>query len=206
MNSIILERLREEYLEAVVILDHLCFGGLWTLAGYQRELTSPNSELLVLRSPVSQNTTSGSLNKTQDLIGIGCFWAILDEAHITILGIHPDYRSQGLGRLLLVALLQTAIERKMERATLEVRASNQIALSIYEEFGFQVAGIRRKYYQNPPEDALILWRSGLQTENFTQELHDWLENRQNLLAAVDNVGHTTLVSWQLQDRESLLSE
>jgi ribosomal-protein-alanine N-acetyltransferase len=54
-----------------------------------------------------------------------------------------------------------------------VRASNQIALSLYQKFGFQEAGRRRRYYQDNGEDALILWRGGLQSPEFEQELNQW---------------------------------
>lgn len=149
-------------LNSVLELDQLCFGGLWTREGYQRELDSPNSDLLSL-----------SQTKPPSLLAISCVWAILAEAHITILAVHPDYRQQGLGQALLVALLQVAAARGLERATLEVRASNQAAESLYQKFGFKVAGRRRRYYPDPPEDALILWRGGLQHPEFSQILSGW---------------------------------
>lgn len=136
---------------AILELDRACFGGIWSASGYQREIESPNSALLVLE------TTSD-----RDLpVGVGCFWAILDEAHVTLLGIHPCWRQQGLGQLLLAILLQEAQRRQLVRATLEVRASNQGAIALYEKFNFRVAGRRPNYYQNPSEDALILWRGSL---------------------------------------------
>ncbi|MCW6038027.1 ribosomal protein S18-alanine N-acetyltransferase [Spirulina subsalsa FACHB-351] len=157
-----LKPLTVEQLDAVVELDRLCLGGLWTMEGYRRELDSPNSELLVLSIPGQSH-----------LLGVGCFWAILEEAHITILAVHPNYHGQGLGKLLLSALLARAGQRGLERATLEVRTSNAVALGLYEKFGFKVAGSRPKYYQNPAEDALILWRSGLQYPSFAQEVAQW---------------------------------
>ena len=154
-----LHPLQAEQLEQVVALDQLCLGGLWNLAGYQREIASPNSTLLAI-----------SLAET--VIGIGCLWAILEEAHIIILIVHPDYQGQGLGKLLFTALLQDALNRRLERATLEVAASNQVALSLYKKFGFHIAGKRKQYYANG-EDALILWRSGLDRPKFAQDLSTW---------------------------------
>jgi ribosomal-protein-alanine N-acetyltransferase len=167
-NSVTLSKLQispltRARLEAVVELDRLCLGGMWTLAGYQRELDSPNSEILVLSLP------------NNAIVGIGCFWAILEEAHITLLAIHPDYQGQGLGQFLLYSLLRAAVQRQLERATLEVRASNQIALSLYEKFGFKEAGRRKKYYPGTDEDALILWRGGLHTPEFDRQLSIWHE-------------------------------
>uniref|UniRef100_A0A0C1R711 Alanine acetyltransferase n=1 Tax=Tolypothrix bouteillei VB521301 TaxID=1479485 RepID=A0A0C1R711_9CYAN len=150
-------------LNEMVDLDRLCFGGLWTLDGYQRELDSPNSELLGIFSPVS----------VVKLLGMGCFWSILDEAHITILAVHPQHQRQGLGQALLYSLLKLARDRALERATLEVRASNSAAIALYQKFGFQTAGLRRRYYKDNDEDALILWLKDLQHPQFEQILENW---------------------------------
>jgi [ribosomal protein S18]-alanine N-acetyltransferase len=153
-------------LPAVIALDQQCLGGLWSLDGYQRELDSPNSDLIGLfqRSRVPRDDA---------LIGFGCLWAILEEAHITILAVHPSYQRQGLGQVLLWQLLQSAHLRGLEWATLEVRPSNQAAIQLYAKFGFQEVGRRRRYYQDTGEDALILWRRGLQDAVFQQQLLIW---------------------------------
>ncbi|NJM68949.1 MAG: ribosomal protein S18-alanine N-acetyltransferase [Scytonema sp. RU_4_4] len=150
-------------LTAVQELDKICFGGLWTLDAYQRELDSPNSDLLGLFSPVC----------VVRLLGMSCFWSILDEAHITILAVHPQYHRQGFGQALLYSVLKTAYERGLERATLEVRASNSAAISLYQKFGFKIAGRRRRYYKDNDEDALILWLGDLQQPHFQKTLDDW---------------------------------
>lgn len=182
MALIKLQRLTSEQLPAAVELDQCCLGGLWTLDGYRRELDSPNSDLLVFarheQFPVSPLATSDLCNYPA-LIGLGCLWAILDEAHITILAIHPDYQGQGLGQALLYALLKSAWMRKLERATLEVRVSNHRALSLYRSFGFKQAGRQPKYYQDTGEDALILWLGGLQHPKFEQTLNDWSQKIRN---------------------------
>jgi [ribosomal protein S18]-alanine N-acetyltransferase len=148
-------------IESILILDRLCFGGLWSIDSYRRELTNENSHFLAISvDRTLEPTTAG-------IIGFGCFWAILDEAHITLLGIHPDYQRQGLGQLLLGALLDRARAIEMARATLEVRASNQGAIQLYEKYGFQTVGRRKKYYQDTGEDGVIMWRGGLQHPNFT---------------------------------------
>jgi [ribosomal protein S18]-alanine N-acetyltransferase len=171
-----LKPLTQELLPAVLVLDQACFGGLWTFDGYQRELESPNSEILVLPKPVLKDAGGGIKDEIDtQLIGLGCFWAILEEAHITILAVHPNFQRQGLGQWILCALLQKACDRGLERATLEVRISNQVALTLYQKFGFREAGRRRRYYQDTGEDALILWRSGLQRQEFQHELQTWQE-------------------------------
>ncbi|MBW4440280.1 MAG: ribosomal protein S18-alanine N-acetyltransferase [Plectolyngbya sp. WJT66-NPBG17] len=181
MNSITLQTIDNSLLPQVLELDLICFGGLWTLEGYQREIDSPNSELIAI-----------ALN--DQLIGYGCFWEIVDEAHITIIGVHPDYQRQGLGKLILLALLDRACQRQMKHATLEVRISNQSAVSLYEKFQFKVAGQRKNYYADTGENALILWRGGLQTAEFQNllkekrlEIRDRLVQQQRILCDRDSL-------------------
>ena len=99
------------------------------------------------------------------IIGVGCYWEIVDEAHITVLAIDPCYHRRGLGRWLLINLLEDACRRELQRATLEVRASNSRAISLYESFGFVALGNRKRYYPDG-EDALILWQNSLKTAGF----------------------------------------
>lgn len=162
MNFLTIAPLVEALLPGAVALDQRCLGGLWTEDGYRREIDSPNSDLLMVQTKAEQ----------PQMIGLGCLWSILEEAHITILAIDPSYQRQGLGQALLLALLKSAWKRGLEWATLEVRASNQGAIALYQRFGFQEVGRRRKYYDNS-EDALILWRKGLQHPEFPQQLRQW---------------------------------
>ncbi|MGL5034247.1 MAG: ribosomal protein S18-alanine N-acetyltransferase [Microcystaceae cyanobacterium] len=138
-------------LPVLVKLDQLCLGGMWTEQGYQSELDNPHSHLSVLTKDLAQT----------QVIGGGAFWSVLEEAHITLLMVAPDYRGRGLGSLLLAELLKQAIALNLERATLEVKASNQTAIALYQKYGFKVAGTRKNYYQKTGEDALILWQNGL---------------------------------------------
>jgi len=180
-DSLSIRSISPPVLPAVLELDNLCFGKLWTLEAYQREIDSPNSELLGLflkkkqdQEDTEENTYDLQLT-TYDLLAMGCFWAILDEAHITLLAVHPNYQGRGLGQALLWGLMQAARDRALERATLEVRASNQPAISLYSKFGFQLAGRRRRYYKDTNEDALILWQSGLQRSEFQAKLAGWYD-------------------------------
>jgi ribosomal-protein-alanine N-acetyltransferase len=149
LDVIKIKPLTEEELTDVLELDELCFGGLWSLDGYKKEIESPNSCLLILTI---------NIEESEKIIGLGCFWAILDEAHLTILAIHPDFQGQGLGKLLLGKLLEEAENKNLERATLEVGENNNKALNLYQQFGFKEAGRRKKYYKKTGEDALILWK------------------------------------------------
>ncbi|NEP47494.1 MAG: ribosomal protein S18-alanine N-acetyltransferase [Moorea sp. SIO3C2] len=188
-----LKPLKAEHLSAAVALDQLCFGGLWTRSGYERELDSPNSQLLVLEAPpkgckketLLEGTGVPITSLPNCLVGLGCFWSILEEAHIIILAVHPDYQRQGLGQLLLYSLLKEAKQRNLKWATLEVQPSNQAALALYQKFGFTEAGRRKNYYKDTGEDALILWRGGLKTSEFEKTMADCYEEIKQRLAAID---------------------
>ena len=172
---IIIEELTEQNLSAVMQMDQECFGGLWTEEGYRREISSPNSQILIIKSiseleAAQPSSLTPNEIRYPNLIGVGCVWFILEEAHITVLAIQPPYRRQGLGQLLLVALLETAIHRQSEWATLEVRISNHAAQKLYAKLGFVTIGQRKKYYRDTGEDALILWNKGLQKRSFHYDL------------------------------------
>jgi len=152
---LILEPLSRDFLTGVVDLDRLCFGGLWTENGYSEELNRDSSDLLIIR-PRCFSASS------PPVLAVGCSWSILEEAHIVLLGVHPNHRRQGVGYGMLCSLLLIGKQRGLERATLEVRRSNLAALALYESVGFQILGQRNGYYHDNGEDAVILWLNGLQ--------------------------------------------
>jgi ribosomal-protein-alanine N-acetyltransferase len=95
-------------------------------------------------------------------VGFCSVWRVADEVHINNLAVKPEFRRMGVATALLNYALREAARRGARRATLEVRRSNDAARRLYERFGFAVAGIRRGYYTNPVEDALVLWRESLE--------------------------------------------
>ena len=155
-------------IDSIVILDRLCFGGLWSIDSYRREMTNENSHFVGITIDRCHEP------ETNGIIAYGCFWAILDEAHITLLGVHPRYEGKKLAQLLLCSLLDRARQIDMARATLEVKDTNLTAIHIYEKYGFKVAGRRKNYYQATGEDAIIMWRSGLQHPHFSSEVQSWI--------------------------------
>ena len=165
MKTLELKNAIVDDIEEIVALDRLCLGGIWSADGYLREIDSPNSSLLLLW--VTQGKSPSKA------VGIGCLWSIVEEAHITLLGIDPEYQQQGLGTLLLHSLLKDAVKRGLARATLEVKVTNQPAINLYEKFGFKFAGRRKNYYPKTGEDALILWLNGLNKPDIEQKLDDW---------------------------------
>lgn len=88
-------------------------------------------------------------------------WVILDEAHITNVAIHPDYRNRHLGELLMREVTLRCQAAGIQRMTLEVRVSNLAAQALYERLGFINVGIRKGYYTDTKEDAIIMWKNSL---------------------------------------------
>jgi len=163
VRVLLLSSLTPDLLTAALELDRLSLGNLWTADGYLREIASPNSDLPILQD----------CEDTDSILALGCGWAILEECHITIVAVHPTVQRQGLGQAMLLALLEAAYTRGLERATLEVRVTNEAAIALYQKFGFREAGRRKRYYQDTGEDALVLWRSGIHHPEFPQVLQQW---------------------------------
>lgn len=88
-------------------------------------------------------------------------WVMFDEAHITNIAVHPDFRGRGLGKKLMLETMRAAISFGASSMTLEVRQSNVVAQRMYAEFGFEKQGQRRGYYSDTGEDALLLWNREL---------------------------------------------
>ncbi|MGF6356518.1 ribosomal-protein-alanine N-acetyltransferase [Paenibacillus sp. 4624] len=90
-------------------------------------------------------------------IGYAGMWTIMDEAHITNIAVRKAYQGRKLGEKLLDELMKTAAYLGMERMTLEVRVSNVVAQNLYQKKGFESAGLRKGYYSDNGEDAMIMW-------------------------------------------------
>jgi [ribosomal protein S18]-alanine N-acetyltransferase len=90
------------------------------------------------------------------VVGFAGVWLMVDEAHVTTFSVHPDWRRQGIGRQLLLSLVDLAERIRARRMTLEVRASNEAAQALYRSFGFEEVGRRPKYYTDDGEDALVM--------------------------------------------------
>jgi ribosomal-protein-alanine N-acetyltransferase len=137
----------EADLDGVIEVEEESFTNPWTRDMYSWELQNRSvCHILIVR--------------TEDcpVAGFCAFWLVFDEIHINNLAMRPRFRGQGIGTALLHQVLSEARALGARRATLEVRASNVPARRLYERLEFYVAGIRRNYYTNPVEDALILWR------------------------------------------------
>ncbi|HWR65319.1 MAG TPA: ribosomal protein S18-alanine N-acetyltransferase [Bellilinea sp.] len=120
----------------------------------------------IQENPASRNFIVEVASDGQNPVvaGMIVMWFIIDEAHIGTIAIDTPYRRLGLGRLLLAESLLDAYRSGIQQSFLEVRRGNQPAITLYEQFGFQVAGIRPRYYKDNGEDALLMTLSPLQPE------------------------------------------
>ncbi|MCM1338348.1 MAG: ribosomal protein S18-alanine N-acetyltransferase [Muribaculaceae bacterium] len=100
------------------------------------------------------------------LAGYAGSWHILDEAHITTIAIHKDFRRKHYGQALLKAIIDDCYREKIKYITLEVRVSNTPAINLYTKYGFTSFGTRKKYYQDNNEDALIMWTKNIFFDEF----------------------------------------
>lgn len=106
------------------------------------------------------------------IAGFVGIWNMVDEAHIVSIGVRMEYRGLGLGELLLLSSVEQAIEHELRHVTLEVRVSNHVAQNLYKKYGFTERGIRKGYYTDNREDALIMTTPLIQTATYKSLLRD----------------------------------
>jgi [ribosomal protein S18]-alanine N-acetyltransferase len=106
----------------------------------------------------------------RSIVGYAGIWVMTDEAHVTTIASHPEMRGHGVGELLLVALIHRALEIGARWMTLEVRASNAVAQNLYRKYTFKEMGVRRRYYSDNGEDALVMWTDALDSDSFMSTL------------------------------------
>jgi ribosomal-protein-alanine N-acetyltransferase len=141
-----------QQIDDVLEIEEASFTNPWTREMYLSELGNAGVSFCFLARGADGRA-----------VGFCSFWRVLDELHINNLAVMPDVRREGIASLLLSHVLLEGARLGAVRATLEVRRSNEPARQLYERFGFSIAGVRHGYYSNPLEDALILWRDGLET-------------------------------------------
>jgi ribosomal-protein-alanine N-acetyltransferase len=107
------------------------------------------------------------------LVGIAGFWIMVDEAHITTLATRNAYRRQGIGERLLIQIIEMAAGLHADVVTLEVRVSNKQAQTLYEKYGFRRVGMRRAYYTDNGEDAVIMTTDPLSSSDSQSRLQQF---------------------------------
>jgi [ribosomal protein S18]-alanine N-acetyltransferase len=117
--------------------------------------------------------------RAQRVVGYAGLWLMVDEAHVTSIAVASAYRGLGIGELLFLSLVDISRSIGAQYMTLEVRVSNTLAQNLYRKFGFKETGVRRRYYSDNNEDALIMWSDPLESPGF---LHMVEEHRSALVA------------------------
>jgi ribosomal-protein-alanine N-acetyltransferase len=137
-------------IDEVLAIEHASFTNPWTREMYLAELENTG----VSRCFLARDAEGRA-------VGFCSVWRVLDELHINNLAVLPDFRRSGVATVLLTRVLKEGAADGAQRASLEVRRSNDAARQLYERFGFSVAAVRRSYYSKPVEDALVLWLENL---------------------------------------------
>jgi ribosomal-protein-alanine N-acetyltransferase len=140
---------------ALAALEASCFSHPWSAAQIAEEVAVPApGGVLVLEGPRRADGAGG-------LCAYCAFRLVLDELHVLNVAVAPSERRRGLARWLLGVVLRRAARAGARRALLELRVGNRAALALYESLGFRRLSVRREYYREPVEDALVLVREGL---------------------------------------------
>jgi ribosomal-protein-alanine N-acetyltransferase len=150
---VVIEDMHLEDISAVQLVENASFPIPWPANAFRHELTqNKNAHYLVAK-------------EGDHIVGYAGLWLSLDEAHITTFAVLPDYRRRKIGERMLLSIFERAERLGAEWLTLEVRASNLPAQRLYEKYGFRPAGIRRRYYSDNNEDAIIMWTERLRDKS-----------------------------------------
>ncbi len=133
-------------IEGVHAVERTSFATPWSKQAFLGELTeNAYADYIVAKVGVR-------------VVGYAGMWVILDEAHVTNIAVHQSFRGRKIGEHLLLELMARAKDRGAKRMTLEVRRSNLVAQQLYLKLGFQAKGVRKGYYTDTREDAIVMWR------------------------------------------------
>lgn len=155
VETVIIKRMEKEDIDGVIAIEEKAYGAHhWSKDSFLQEL---NNDLAWYYS---------LFNSEGKLTAYAGTWHILEEAHITNIAVDTDYRRKGYGEALLKYILDDCYKEMIKYITLEVRVSNKPAIALYEKYGFQSFGLRKKYYQDNNEDAMIMWTKNIFYEEF----------------------------------------
>ena len=165
----VIEPMQLRDMAEVMEIERVSFPSPWSARAYRYELRENNlSHYLVARPrrPLAKKEPGfwGRLQRSLgvaaptggNILGYGGFWLMMGEAHISTIAVRPEWRRRGIGELLVVAMLERAVELGADLATLEVRVSNVAAQGLYQKYGFARVGLHPRYYSDRGEDALIM--------------------------------------------------
>ncbi|CAN5626563.1 hypothetical protein BH10ACT3_BH10ACT3_12310 [soil metagenome] len=155
---ILITPMRRRHLRGVLAIEQQTNHRPWSLGLFMGELRMPTSRAYLV-----------ALDRHR-VVGFSGLMVTADEGHITNIAVHPDFRRLGIAARLLLSSMDEAIARNVAGVTLEVRATNTAAQQLYRRFGFAPGGIRRNYYADLGEDALIMWAHDVDTPEYADRL------------------------------------
>ena len=143
MHNFLVEQLTFEKIGEAAELDRLCFSLPWSKKSFEMLCDGKNVGFV-------------AVDENGRVVAYGGMLVVLDEGQITNIAVHPDFRRQGLGKKIVLALLEYAKKNALVSISLEVRESNGAAISLYEKLGFVSVGIRKNFYSLPTENAIVM--------------------------------------------------
>jgi ribosomal-protein-alanine N-acetyltransferase len=143
---------------AVTRIERASFSTIWPADAFYNELSTNKLAHYFV----------GRFN--DNIVAYGGIWVILEDSHITTLAVDPEHRGRRFGEVLLLRLIEEAIERGSAWLTLEVRESNTVAQRLYRKYGFTTVTMRTGYYSDDNESALIMWAGSLKSELYRNRL------------------------------------
>lgn len=153
--KIFVSRLEKKDIDEVDVVAQNAYGDHhWSKDAFYSELSNNLAKYYVAR------------NEEDRLLGFAGSWSIIDEAHITTIAVDSQFRRQHIGEALLKAIIDNCYVEKIKYLTLEVRESNIPAIKLYEKYGFKSFGVRKGYYQDNNENALIMWTENIFWDKF----------------------------------------
>jgi len=150
MSTYRIAPLELKHIDGVLEVDRLSFSVPWSRDSFEKEAVQNDFAHYVV-------AVCGDR-----VIGYGGVWIIAGEGQITNIAVHPSFRGIGAARRMLEALIEICRSESVSDMTLEVRVSNAAAISLYKKYGFAEEGVRKHFYPNNNEDALIMWKHDVQ--------------------------------------------
>ena len=141
--NVLVSLMEESDIDDILEVSSLSFAISWSKNSYIQELNNPVAKYLVAKV-------------NDKVVGFIGTWIVLDESHVTNIAVHPNYRNQGIASKLLESLITYCRSLGCVAFTLEVRASNKAAISLYMKYGFENVGVRKGYYEDNKEDAILM--------------------------------------------------
>ncbi len=164
MEEFSIQKMEHKNIDDILTIEELCYGKHhWSRDSFITELNNKISSYYCV------------LNSEKKCVGYIGIWKIIDEAHVTNLSVHPDFQNKKLAHRLLLNAIDECYKEKIKYITLEVRVSNEKAIHLYEKFGFKSLGLRKNYYQDNNESALIMWSENIFDKKY-KELYSNLKS------------------------------